>query len=387
MEGALTTKPTIVVVAYNRPKALHSLLQSLARATYPNDVRLVISIDGGGDKKVIKIATDFNWKFGEKELINRDENLGLRRHVLSCGDLTEKYGSIIMVEDDLEVAEGYYLFAQKALEFYPEADELLAGFSLYHYQISETALVPRYYLAGDKNPAYLMQYPSSWGPMFTPAQWKNYRGWLHTHQNTRVPLPPFVESWSAGSWKKDVLRYLIHQGKYFLYPVGSYINNRGLKGENLAMDMELFEVPLTTMVPEVLPPLEQLTRYDSYFELEPKYLADVLGEEEVIVDVYGSKRLPEIGQQVLSSKPCRAVKTAPKVDGLPLTGSIPGVLYLGPADDFAPTSRVPLVEEALYRHRLASGQLSTGWLRKVAFLVGYRILNYSKVVWKAVRGN
>ena len=37
----------IIVIGYNRPKALERLLNSLLNASYPGKVDLIISIDGG----------------------------------------------------------------------------------------------------------------------------------------------------------------------------------------------------------------------------------------------------------------------------------------------------------------------------------------------------
>ena len=94
--------PAIVVVTYNRPDSLMRLLGSLTKARYPVGVPLIISIDGGDnrEKQVVKIAEEFPWPHGKKEVICHEKNLGLRKHILSCGDLTERYDSVIVLEDD-----------------------------------------------------------------------------------------------------------------------------------------------------------------------------------------------------------------------------------------------------------------------------------------------
>jgi len=73
----------IIVVGYNRPKAIERLLNSLLKASYPRAVDLIISIDGEGENSVKEIAANFTWPHGEKRLIFHDNNLGLRNHVLS----------------------------------------------------------------------------------------------------------------------------------------------------------------------------------------------------------------------------------------------------------------------------------------------------------------
>ena len=47
-------KPAIVIAAYNRPDSLKRLLSFIDAASFIyDDIPLVISIDGGGDVKVV----------------------------------------------------------------------------------------------------------------------------------------------------------------------------------------------------------------------------------------------------------------------------------------------------------------------------------------------
>ena len=99
----------IVVVAYNRPDSLNRLLDSLTKVNYEgHNVPLIISIDYSGKDDVYLAAEAFEWKFGEKKIIRHPENLGLKKHVLSCGDLVKDYDAVIILEDDLLVSPGMY---------------------------------------------------------------------------------------------------------------------------------------------------------------------------------------------------------------------------------------------------------------------------------------
>ena len=98
-------KITIVVVGYNRADAMERVLHSLSRAQYDyTDIRLVVSIDHSGNEEVVHTAEAFEWKYGEKEVIYRPERLGLRKHIISCGDMTEKYDTVMILEDDIYVS-------------------------------------------------------------------------------------------------------------------------------------------------------------------------------------------------------------------------------------------------------------------------------------------
>ena len=87
-EAPTSYLPAIVTVGYNRPAALERLLHSLTKAHYPEGVPLIISIDYGADnhQEVMKVAQKFVWTYGEKRVIAHEKNLGLRPHILSCGE-------------------------------------------------------------------------------------------------------------------------------------------------------------------------------------------------------------------------------------------------------------------------------------------------------------
>ena len=123
-------KITLVVVGYNRADSIQRLLNSMAKAHYSySDIRLVISIDHSGNEEVNRTAAEFEWKYGEKIVLCRPERLGLRRHIISCGDLTEEYGAVMILEDDLYVSPDYYNYAMAALEKYGEHPQI-AGIAL-----------------------------------------------------------------------------------------------------------------------------------------------------------------------------------------------------------------------------------------------------------------
>ena len=134
--------PTIIIATYNRPNSLSRILKSIVKARYCNvkDIRLVISIDGGGDnfEEVCEIADKFDWKVGEKLVIKHEHNLGLRNHIIYCGDLSKEYGDIILLEDDLFVSPNFYLFATSSLNYY-RGSKRIAGISLYAYEFNENA--------------------------------------------------------------------------------------------------------------------------------------------------------------------------------------------------------------------------------------------------------
>lgn len=261
----MSQQPAIVVVAFNRPQALKGLLDSLLAAQYPKaDVPLVIAIDGGGDPAVVALAEAFQWPHGTKTIKKQPTQLGLKSHILACGKLTQEYGSIILLEDDLEVAEGFYQFAMDALATY-DADDLIAGISLYSYETTENNFSV-FTAPSNGLDAYLMQFPSSWGQAWTVGQWQGFETWLGNHPNPDFnKLPAFIQRWGKHSWKKLFAQYLITTDKYFVYPKVSFSTNKGYAGTHFAQNLTLFDVPLYSGPALKLAPIEALQRYNVQF--------------------------------------------------------------------------------------------------------------------------
>ena len=241
----LITYPAIVCPAYNRPHCLQRLLNSIAKGKYPNGINipLVISLDKSDNTAVLKIASDFDWQYGTKKIIQHDNHLGLRKHILNCGDLTQQYEAIVLLEDDLFVSPYFYQYAKAALQFYA-ADSQIGGISLYNYQIAESCFYPFMPIENGSD-VYFIQFASSWGQVWTAAQWQDFRTWYadnHLIHDSDL-LPHFVKEWPDYSWKKRFIKYLIDKDKYFVFPRLSLTTNFGEQGTT-NVTKGLFQVPL-----------------------------------------------------------------------------------------------------------------------------------------------
>jgi len=158
----MQTPPAIVAVAYTRPHSLDRLLGSLDAAQYPagTQVPLIISIDHGDNQDVLALAEAFDWRHGEKQVIYQPQNLGLKAHILACGNLAEQYGAVILLEDDLYVSPQFYQFSLQSLAFYDD-DPLIKGISLYNHRANVHADNLPFIPVEDGNDVYFMQMPAS----------------------------------------------------------------------------------------------------------------------------------------------------------------------------------------------------------------------------------
>lgn len=303
----MKNKPTIVVVAYNRVDSLSRLLNSLNIANVELNTRLVISIDYSGDLSVTNYANNFEWDYGEKVVITHDENLGLRKHVLLCGDLTAKYGAIILLEDDLVVSPMFYQYTQQALDFYQD-NSLVGGISLYNHKYNVNAHQTFEPLI-DGFDNYWLQFASSWGQAWTAKQWEDFKCWYDNENITLLvtdDVPENVVNWPESSWLKYFIKYLVITNKYFIYPRDSLTANFSDIGTNVLKKDYTFQVSLCLSKKNFVFSniAESNAIYDVFFEISPKVLKKfnkALEMYDFEVDLYGNKQFDNIKTEYLLS--------------------------------------------------------------------------------------
>lgn len=292
---------TIIIPAFNRPKSLQRLLDSLENAIYPkHSIKLLISIDYEDSKarqQVCHLAEHFNWKYGEKIVQQQSINLGLKQHILTCGDLTEQYEQIILLEDDLYVSPHFYSYTSAALNYY-QTEKKIAGISLYSYEICESLRLP-FRPIHDDSDVYFLQVPSSWGQAWNLSQWQGFREWLITISEEKVNqlLYPYVRHWHrTKSWKRYFMAYLIDEECYFVYPRQSLSTNFSDPGTNKHRtdNNHLYQVNLLRASKsfQFKSLAESCAIYDSFFEISAlalQQLNPVLQAYEFEVDLKGGK--------------------------------------------------------------------------------------------------
>lgn len=298
----------IVVVAYNRLDSLSRLLDSLRKARYPKaDVELIISIDHGDNQDVVEYAEAFSWPHGKKTVRTFSENQGLKRHILSCGDLTQSYDGIILLEDDLYVSRDFYCYALEACAFLGE-ESRVGGISLYNHRT--TLMNSRLFEpVCDGYDNWYFQFASSWGQIWTKQQWRAFRDWYQENEaydfQASLKIPHHIKAWGKHSWLKYYIAYLIETDRYFMYPRTGFSTNFSDAGVNHAVNDTLFQVPLMCSAGEGslnlrFSSLEQSQAvYDAWFE--NRKLEVALGAEGVCVDLYGEKEWFENKPYLLTS--------------------------------------------------------------------------------------
>lgn len=309
----MSLKPAVVVVAYNRPRALQRLLDSLARGVYPPEVTLVISIDGGGGdgRAVQEVAAQFAWPHGRKRLIQHEQNLGLIEHLFSCGDLVEEYGSIILLEDDLFASPMMYGYAAEALRFYGD-DPRIAGISLnalWFNGFTHRPFTP--YL--DEGDVFFMQIAWFQGQAYTKTQWQAFREWYATaarRVTAHDQMHELFQTFPETDWFPIKSKYLVQTNRFYVFPRESLTTNFGDEGTHV-QGTSFFQVPLQTRRPHFRWQRweDALAVYDSFQEILPdrlKRLVEPLRPYELTVDLNGTRSLANMRTEyVLTTQLCR----------------------------------------------------------------------------------
>ena len=306
----------IVVIGYNRLQSLKRLLESLNRADYDRKATLYISLDAEGKADVRAMVEGFCWRAGRKQIIQHNTHLGVREHVLRCGDLSAQHDALIVLEDDLAVSPRFYAYALDAYDFYKD-DEKIAGISLYHHAYNETAQFPFIPLC-DGSDVYFLQWPSSWGQMWTARQWSLFRAFFNRKGpeklRTKALLPPNVRLWPKDSWKKHFIDYMVYYDLYFVYPRKSLSTVFCDAGTHNRTRENFLQVPLRYGTrPWIFSQLEDsYSVYDVYCEILPDRLRRLWKgafQEDFDVDLYGMKTAGSIrAPYIISSRSCNSTE-------------------------------------------------------------------------------
>lgn len=286
-------KPAIVLVAFKRLKPLKRLLACIENGIYQEeDITLIISIDySESNEDVIQCAQEFQWRYGNKIVKTHKKNLGLKRHILECGDYTLQYGSIILLEDDLLVAPYYYQYAKKAQEFY-KTDVRIAGVSLYGHEWNGYA--GKKFVPLKKNgDIYFGQFSCTWGESWTEKQWTNFKNWYAECPQLvkNGSLPEQIYNWKE-SWGKFFAQYIVEKGLYYIIPYKSLSTTTGEEGIHCSQDMYNTQVCLNLGNNELkFVSFEEGNHYDIFFEnvdLQDS-LEHVLETKDICIDLYETK--------------------------------------------------------------------------------------------------
>jgi glycosyltransferase involved in cell wall biosynthesis len=172
----------ILLFVYNRPSHTRRCIESLLKNSLASESHLFIYADGAKDESQQEAVNEVRsyirsiQGFKQVTLIERNENWGLARNIID-GVTTQvnRYGKVIVLEDDLIVAPYFLQFMNDALETYK--DEPKVG----HIQACDFTQDPTL------PETFLIKWTGSWG-------WGTWdRAWKHFNPNGKELLKKLEE--------------------------------------------------------------------------------------------------------------------------------------------------------------------------------------------------
>ena len=122
----------IAFFAYNRPEHARQTLESLSQCDGAQESELFIYCDGPKGAKdemaveqVREIVKSHTW-CGAVQVIEKDVNLGLANSIVhGVTEIVDRYGRIIVLEDDLVLSSQFLNFMNDALDHYEDIQEVM----------------------------------------------------------------------------------------------------------------------------------------------------------------------------------------------------------------------------------------------------------------------
>lgn len=125
------TSTPIALFVYKRPEHTRKTLESLMANAEFSDSPLYVFCDGAKSEKDLPLVREtreliHSYELDNATIIEREENMGLANSIITgVTELCDKYGRVIVVEDDLVVSPYFLKYMNTALDIYEEYDKVM----------------------------------------------------------------------------------------------------------------------------------------------------------------------------------------------------------------------------------------------------------------------
>jgi hypothetical protein len=233
----------ITLFVYNRPGHLQKTIDALSRNHLAKESELFVFGERNSvfDRKMEKVREIVKNIVGFKkiEFIEREEHYGLDPAIINgVTDVLEKYGKIIVLEDDIITSHAFLKFMNDALEFY-EHEPRVFEISGYNYPMMK---IPKNYPYN----IYFSPRNGSWGWATWQNRWeqcdwelKGFENFIKNKEAQKefnkagLDLTPAIIAIASGkstAWDYRWTFTIFNKGAVSVYPVKSFVNNIGCDG-------------------------------------------------------------------------------------------------------------------------------------------------------------
>lgn len=234
-------KAPLVVFVYNRLEETKKVIKNLVNAEMFNETDIYIFSDGGKDveskKKVEEVREYLKelYKYKNIKINYSEKNKGLAKSVIfGVTEIINKYGKVIVLEDDLLISKDFLYYMNHALDIYQDKKKIwsISGFS-------PKIVIPE----GYKEDIYLTLRGCSWGWATWRDRWseidwdvKDFEELKKSQKRKKEfnisgnDMFKMLELQILGKINSWAIRWCysqFKQNKYTIYPVKSKIKNIG----------------------------------------------------------------------------------------------------------------------------------------------------------------
>jgi hypothetical protein len=257
----------IILFVDNRLEHTKKTIESLKLNKLSSDSSLFIFADGNkneDDLENVNQVRDYISSingFKEIKITLRKKNLGLADSVISgVTEVIEKYGKVIVLEDDIVTSPYFLKFMNETLDYY-ENDEKIFTISGYNFPVS----APESY----KQDIYISPRPSSWGWATWKDRWekvdwnlvenpllkskKSLHSLLDKAGKDLAPMLLKSVEGKISSWAVKYSFTQIQKNAYCIFPLISLAKNIGADatGTNFDRTTKRYDVLLQTEKTEI----------------------------------------------------------------------------------------------------------------------------------------
>lgn len=237
----------IIIFAFNRLDTIKSCVEALRKNQESKDSDLYVYVDGaranvnGEEAKVARVREFAKTITGFKNITLKfsDSNKGLAKSIIfGTTEVIEKYGKVIVLEDDLVPAPGFLSFVNTMLDAYKD-DQRIMQISGYSAKIRNYKKYNCEYYMGGRAHSWSW---ATWKDRWETVDWevKDYDELASSKERQKSfcefgsDLYGMLKGWHDGKNNSWYIRfnYSMHkQGKYCVVPIKSLIRNDGFGAE------------------------------------------------------------------------------------------------------------------------------------------------------------
>ncbi|MCL1943140.1 MAG: glycosyltransferase [Candidatus Azobacteroides sp.] len=200
IQTVMKSPAPIALFVYNRPQHLERTIRCLKNNELAGESDLFVFSDG---PKTIKDEAKINevrsiihsiTGFGNLKIMEQEKNIGLANSVITgVTRLTEKFGKVIVMEDDLESSPYMLRYFNEALDKYQNEEQVM-HIGAYMYPINPDGLPE----------SFFFRMATSWGWATWARAWKHFEPDIEKlfHQFDEDKITAFSVDRSENFWKQ-----------------------------------------------------------------------------------------------------------------------------------------------------------------------------------------